>query len=66
MEQQPTAPAALSQVEYLTKKLEETESRIKQVEASRLLSGSELVELFYQRGKLYSELELMKRVPHYE
>lgn len=66
MDNQPTAPASLSQVDYLKKKLELTEQRIHEVEESRLLSGTELVELFYQRGKLYSELELMKRVPSYE
>ncbi len=59
-------PAALSQVDYLKKKLKEIEIHIKEMEQDPENKGNEIKDLYFQKGKLYSELELMKRVPDYE
>ncbi len=59
-------PAALSQVDYLKKKLKEIEDQIKQLEKGQDNPGAEIKDLYFQKGKLYSELELMKRVPSYD
>lgn len=58
-------PAALSQVQYLEQKLKELEEQITQAEEEQKASGNVIKELYFKKGKLYSELELMKRVPHY-
>lgn len=53
---------ALSQVEYLEKKLEEIDKKIQEKDSH----DPELFELYFKRGKLYSEIELLKRVPAYD
>lgn len=58
--------AALSQVEYLEKKLHELEKRIQSLEKNQQLTSSELKDLYFQKGKLYADVELMKRVPKYD
>lgn len=59
-------PAALSQVDYLQQKLNIIDNRIAELEQQQQLTGNEMKDLFFQKGKLYSELELMKRVPSYD
>jgi hypothetical protein len=58
-------PAALSQVEYLERKLTMINDKINEIEES-CNPLPELMELYFQKGKLFSELELMKRVPSYD
>ncbi|MBU5262057.1 MULTISPECIES: hypothetical protein [Bacillus subtilis group] len=58
--------AALSQVEWLESKLQKIESKIKSIEDHAAVAQNELKELYFQQGKLYSEIELMKRVPQYD
>ncbi|GIN55014.1 MULTISPECIES: hypothetical protein [Bacillus] len=58
--------AALSQVEWLERKLEEVKSKIKSKEDNAAVAQKELKELYFQQGKYYSELELMKRVRQYD
>lgn len=59
-------PAALSQVHYLEQKLKRLEYGISDLENRQQLTGEEIKNLYFQKGKLYSELELMKRVPQYD
>lgn len=59
-------PAALSQVQYLEKKLQKLDDKIHKAEDKQQLASEEIKDLYFQKGKLYSELELMRRVPHYE
>lgn len=61
----PVAPAALSQVDYLQEKLYELEALIRQVETDPHLSPNVLKDLYFQKGKVYSQMELMKRVTPY-
>jgi len=58
--------AALSQVEWLERKLEEVKNKIKSKEDNAAVAQKELKELYFQQGKYYSELELMKRVRQYD
>ena len=58
--------AALSQVEYLEKKLKEIDQQIEILQHSKEKTDMEIRELYFKKGKLYSELELMKRVPQYD
>jgi hypothetical protein len=62
----PLQKAALSQVEYLEKKLKEIDSKIESLLQSKEKADIEIRDLYFQKGKLYSELELMKRVPQYD
>lgn len=55
--------SVLSQVEYLKKKLNNLENAL---ENKKDITSEELKDLYFQMGKLYSELELMKRVPKYD
>jgi hypothetical protein len=60
--------AALSQQEYYIKKLEEIEQKITDIERNQEdhpLSDS-LKELYFKKGKLFAEIELLKRIPKYE
>lgn len=59
-------PAALSQVQYLQKKLKKLDDKIYKLENKQQLTSEEIKDLYFQKGKLYSELELMRRVPSYE
>lgn len=59
-------PAALSQVQYLQKKLKKLDDKISKLENKQQLTSEEIKDLYFQKGKLYSELELMRRVPSYE
>lgn len=59
-------PAALSQVQYLEKKFQELEEKIECLETRQQLTSEEIRDLYFQKGKLYSEIELMKRVPKYD
>jgi hypothetical protein len=56
---------ALSQVEYLEKQFNEVKEKIISLENRQQLTHEELRELYFQKGKLYSDIELMKRVPKY-
>ncbi|KAF2421635.1 hypothetical protein [Bacillus subtilis] len=58
--------AALSQVEWLESKLQKIENKIKSIEDQSAVAQTELKDLYFQQGKLYSEIELMKRVPQYD
>jgi hypothetical protein len=59
--------SALSQVDYLQNKLNAVEDQIKLVETDPLQQELiDISELYFQKGKLYSEIELLKRVPAYE
>ncbi|MED3627960.1 hypothetical protein P4478_12950 [Bacillus subtilis] len=58
--------AALSQVEWLENKLQKIENKIKSIEDQSAVAQTELKDLYFQQGKLYSEIELMKRVPQYD
>jgi hypothetical protein len=58
--------AALSQLEYLQKKYEETIHKIHEMESNGVTCPQEYKDLLFQAGKLYSEIELLKRVPAYE
>ncbi|MCD7911024.1 hypothetical protein KC480_05730 [Bacillus velezensis] len=58
--------AALSQIEWLESKLEEVEEKIKSKEYSAAVTQNELKDLYFQQGKYYSDLQLMKRVPEYD
>ncbi|MEB2276958.1 hypothetical protein C2I27_03780 [Priestia megaterium] len=59
--------AALSQVEYLEKQFQEVINKIKLAEVEpKSVQQQELHDLYFQKGKLYSEIELMKRVPSYD
>ncbi|ARC67273.1 hypothetical protein B14_200062 (plasmid) [Bacillus licheniformis] len=58
--------AALSQIEWLERKLEEVSNKIKSKEDNAAVAQKELKELYFQQGKYYSELELMKRVRQYD
>jgi|GEM_PF-4809602 len=62
----PLKKAALSQVEYLEKKLQEIDQRIELLQRNKDEADIEIRDLYFQKGKLYSELELMKRVPQYD
>lgn len=62
---QKKAPAALSQVDYLQKQLNQLESLIDELENKQKVTGDELRDLYFKKGKLFSDLELMKRVPSY-
>lgn len=61
-----TKSAALSQIEYLEKKMQEIEEKIQTQYEIADGCNNMLNELFFQKGKLYSEIELMKRVRPYE
>lgn len=63
---EPDQKAALSQVEYLDKKLQEIEQQISQLENEQTSRSNALHELYFQKGKLFADLELMKRVPSYD
>lgn len=62
---EPKAPAALSQVQYLEKQFEEIENLIQNLEDKQEVTGKELRDLYFKKGKLFSDIELMKRVPNY-
>jgi hypothetical protein len=66
MEATEEKPAALSQVQYLEKKFKELEEQIECLETRQQLTSEEIRDLYFKKGKLYSEIELMKRVPKYE
>jgi hypothetical protein len=57
---------ALSQVDYLQSELALIDNKIEELEGKQNLTGKEIKDLYFQKGKLYSELELMRRVPEYE
>lgn len=57
---------ALSQVEYLEKKLAEIDQQIQEQSDIVSKSNQKITDLFFQKGKIYSELELMRRVRPYE
>lgn len=57
---------ALSQIEYLEKKLAEIDQQIQEQSDIVSKSSQKITDLFFQKGKIYSELELMKRVRPYE
>jgi hypothetical protein len=58
--------AALSQLEYLQQKYDETMQKIQEMESKGVKCPQEYKDLLFQAGKLYSEIELMKRVPAYD
>lgn len=62
----PKKKAALSQVEYLEKKLQEIEETINAQQEIADGCQDALNELYFQKGKLYAEIQLMKRVQPYE
>jgi predicted nuclease with TOPRIM domain len=57
--------AVPSQVQYLSSKLRRLENKLNRLETKQQLTNDEIKDLYFQKGKLYSELELMKRVPKY-
>lgn len=59
-------PAALSQIEYLEQKLGQLENEIRSLENKQSLTSDQIRNLYFQKGKLYSEIELLKRVPQYD
>lgn len=59
------APAALSQLQYLEKQFKKLEKKILRLEDKQNLTSEEIHELYFQKGKLFSEIELMKRIPNY-
>ncbi|PES56066.1 hypothetical protein COD93_29690 [Bacillus cereus] len=58
--------AALSQVEYLESKYAEINEQISGLEEQQKETEHDLHELYFQKGKIFADLELMKRVPEYE
>lgn len=58
--------AALSQVEYLQNKYDQVNERITSLETQQKKNDENLHELYFQKGKIFADLELMKRVPVYE
>lgn len=61
----PKTKAALSQVEYLEKLFEQVKEEIAAIEGRQKEENDQLRDLYFKKGKLYSEIELMKRVPSY-
>jgi hypothetical protein len=57
--------AALSQADYLKKKMHAIDIKIKRLKKANP-SSKELFDLYFQMGKLTSEYELIKRVPKYK
>jgi hypothetical protein len=58
--------AALSHTEYLEREFNKVKSRIRELESNARASAEELRELYFQKGKLYSDIELAQRIPSYE
>ncbi|UYX56286.1 hypothetical protein M3Y14_34120 (plasmid) [Bacillus thuringiensis] len=58
--------AALSQVEYLQNKYDQVNERIISLETQQKKNDENLHDLYFQKGKIFADLELMKRVPVYE
>lgn len=58
--------AALSQIEYLENKYIEINKQISALEKRQKEHDYNLHELYFQKGKIYADLELMRRVPKYE
>jgi hypothetical protein len=57
---------SLSQLEYLQKKYQEVLQEINDMESQGLSHTEEYKELLFKAGKMYSEMELLKRVPAYK
>lgn len=61
----PKTKAALSQVEYLEKQFQQVKEDIAAIEGRQKEENDQLRDLYFKKGKLFSEIELMKRVPSY-
>ena len=57
--------SALSHLEYLELEYQKVKDQIQLLEETGTSTISVLRELYFKKGKLFSDIELAKRIPHY-